>query len=181
MRTLALAAPLVGLLFVACANTPEELPEGRTTTTPHTKFDEIRPTAIVVLKVDAPARDLRQLLRGHLYDELFKKDYSCVKLQSVDKHTLPSGKVDPRKLPYDATFKVKVDTWKPYRGGRYYAASGTATMVHRQGETLLTIKFTNEVFEANVEAGISDDTNAIKLLAARIVRAVPPHPKLSAE
>lgn len=181
MRTLALAAPLAGLLFVACANTPEALPEGRTTTPViHPKYDEIRPSAIVVLKVDAPDRDMRQLLRPELYDQLFKKDYSCPKLQSVDKQ-LANGKIDARKLPYDATFHVKIDSWKPYRGGRYYAATGTATMIHRQGETLLTIRFVDEVFQAKVDAGASDDTGAIKLLAKRIVKWVPPHPRLPAE
>lgn len=172
---------LLSLLAVACNTTQERLPEGKTDVTPHPEFDKIRPTAIAVLKVDAPTRDLREMLRPAMYEGLFRRNYSCLKLQSVDKASHNGDTVDNRELPYDATFKVTVDEWKSVHGGVYYVASGKAVMRHRQGEVLFTIAFTNEVFDAHVEAGASDDTDAIRALAERIAAKVPKRPEPASE
>ena len=48
-------------------------------------------------------------------------------------------------------------------------------------ETLFTVTFTDEVFEAEVDAGVSDDTKATKALAAHILKHVPKRPPAAKE
>ncbi|MHC4958831.1 MAG: hypothetical protein ACYTGN_10700 [Planctomycetota bacterium] len=163
---------VVALLFCACQATTKELPEGQVEYHSHPEFASIDPTAIAVLKVDAPDKDVAEQVRRILYDGLFSKNYSCLKLKSVDDNT-SNGEVDGRALAYDATLKVTVTKWEQVEGGAYYLTSGRATMVHRQGQELWSYTFTDDNFQGEVAAGSADDLDAMRNLARRILTQVP--------
>ena len=170
--------PAIAVLVVCfgCASTNDKLPEGRVSTSPpHPEFESIRPTAIAVLKVKAPDTQLAQGLRLQMYDRLFEARYSCMKLDVVDRNTASDGTLDKR-LEWDATFRVEITAWKAYHGGRYFAASGFARMVHRHGETLWERTFTDHVVDADVKAGKTDITQSIPALAKFILKELPHHP-----
>ena len=179
MKTSAIAA----ILVCACvANKNGKLPEGRAVYQgPHKDFEKLRPTHIAVMKVNAGTRELARRLRKEIYDGLFERNYSCLRLEVVDDHTL-EGVLDKQAVGYDATFELTVSGWKPIRGGRYYIASGEAKMVHRHGEVMWICTFTEVPLEATRMAGKIDISRTIKELAALILKdgkdGFPRHPNI---
>lgn len=179
MKTSAIAA----ILVCACAaNKNGKPPEGRVVYQgPHKDFQKLRPTAIAVMKVDAPTRELARRLRKEIYDKLFERNYSCLRLAAVDAHTT-EGVLDKQAVGYDATFEVTVSGWKSVRGGRDYLASGEAKMIHRHGEVLWTCTFTEVPLESTVMAGKIDISRTIKELATLILKdgkdGFPRHPNV---
>lgn len=178
MRYLATLA----LLAAACAGTPNgDQPKNRADSVPHPDFARIRPNTIALLRVSAPTQELRTKLRREVYDRLFAKRYACLKLQSVDANTGAGGKFDGGTLEWDATFHVHVAAWKPVEKGRYVAATGSARMMHKNGEQLWECKFSNYQFEVDSRAGRMDHTRAIRGLANVIDRELPQRPPLPRE
>lgn len=177
MRTLAIAA----ILVCSCAaNKNRKLPEGRANyPPPHKDFNTIRPTMIAVMKVTAKDVDLARRLRTKIYNKLFKRNYSCLRLSTVDKNTT-DGVINTQKLRYDATFDVTISGWKSARAGRYVVATGEAKMVHRLGEVLWTCSFSDYPLETVVFAGKVDITKTITALAGVILKdgEFPKHPEV---
>ena len=166
----------IATIFVcACAATRnEELPKGRSSAVTHDDFASIRPTVIAVMPVDAPSYKVAHGLRKAIYNRLFPKSYSPMKLNVVDKKSR-DGSIDRKSLGWDAVFRVKVTKWKKYRGGQYIAATGEAEMVHLHGEVLWKATFTDYPLEAEVTASNVDITRTIEELADVITRKVPTH------
>ena len=162
------------ILVCACAATNEELPQGRTSSAKHDDYDTLRPSAIAVMPVEADNSKVRLGLRKAVYNRLFSKKYSCLRLDAVDKHTR-DGVLDKTKLGWDAKFQIKVTGWKKYRGGRYFAATGEAQMIHVSGEVIWKGTFTDYPLEAEVMAGTAKIEKTIEGLASVIVREVPEH------
>ncbi len=175
MKTSAIAA----ILVCACvANKNGKLPEGRASyPPPHKDFNTIRPTAIAVMKVSAKDLDLARRLRKEIYDGLFKRNYSCLRLSAVDENTT-DGVLNKQALGYDATFEVTISGWKSFRGGRYVVATGDAKMIHRHGEVLWMCSFSDYPLEAVVFAGNVDITKTITALTSVILKdgEFPKHP-----
>ena len=174
MRTSAIAA----ILVCACvANKNGKLPEGRASyPPPHKDFNTIRPTAIAVMKVSTQDRDFARRLRREIYEKLFKKNYSCLRMSVVDKNTKDG--VLNKTVAYDATFEVTISGWRSVRAGRYVVATGEAKMIHRHGEVLWMCSFSDYPLEATVLAGNVDTTKTITALAGVILKdgEFPKHP-----
>jgi hypothetical protein len=171
-------AAIVLLALGACNTTPKEPPTGKSSMTPHPEFAKIRPTVIVLMRVHAPRRQIREHLRKEVYDRLFEKGYSCLKLETVDAHTDSGGTFDGTGLDWDATITVNVTDWKPFRGSSRYLAAGGAKMVHQTGEVLWEFSFSDWLFEVESSASETDYSFAMKEMSHLITGELPAHPPL---
>ncbi len=167
----------VVLVLAACKSTPDELPEGLVITNTHPEFDKFRPTAVAVLPVEAPNREVREQLREEMYRGILDKKYSGIKLQSVDAHLDSNGKFDPGDLVYDATLTVNIDTWKPRSGyAGQYVAKGVARMTHKSGELLWECSMPDRAFKVESRAGATEVSMAISEVAKFFLQRLPPAP-----
>jgi len=180
MRWIALA--LTTLALVACQGTgPKDLPEGWIELKQHPEYDAFRPVAVAVLKVDASRAETRDELRRDIYEGLFSKRYSALKLDVVDSHTNSSGVFEGDSLQWDATLKVTIDSWKSLRSGRWIEAGGKATLTHRSGEVLWDCSFGNYPFRVESAGGETDYGVAIKAIALLFLDRLPECPPLPTE
>jgi hypothetical protein len=174
--------PILLLLAAACNSTKQgDPPVGTAKTNPNAEFAKFRPNAIAVLRVDAPNQEMRLKLRRQIYDGLFNKKYACLRLPTVDAHTNSKGEFEGGSLDWDATFKVNVGSWMPIVGGRYYAATGSARMVHRSGELLWERTFASYPFEVEARAGKTHFETAYRAIVDLILRELPERPPIPRE
>jgi hypothetical protein len=167
---------------VGCKGTgSKDLPEGWIELKQHPEFDDFRPVAVAVLKVDAPRADTRDELRRGIYEGLFDKRYSAIKLDVVDSHTNSDGGFEGDSLEWDATMRVRLDTWRSLRSGRWIEAGGTATLTHRSGEVLWDCSFGNYPFRVESAAGSTDYQVAVRAIALLFLDRLPDCPPLPAE
>jgi len=169
MRFLAPAA----LLLAACQST-RELPTGSLVREEHPDYAKFRPVAIAVLRVEAPRGYLRAGARQEIYEGLFKHRYSPLALDVVDAHTESTGEFKPALLDWDATLLVTVKKWSALRGGSYFAADGSARLIHKSGEVLWQLSFQDQAFAS--PSGQSGHEEAARSLARLVVSRMPPLP-----
>jgi len=137
MRLLPLLSAL--LLFApACKSVPEKDPENQITAVVDEEFARFRPVALAVLKVEAPAYQMRnEVRRGTARQLLDRRKYSPIKLDVVDARTDGQGKFTPGSdLEVDATVVVKVTRWVPVRGKSMYRCDAEMVMTHSSGVEL---------------------------------------------
>lgn len=179
MRRLAIPT-LLCCLGAACQST--KVPEGRVRMEPHPDYAKFRPVAIALLPVETPRSDLRDPLRKAAYEELLARRYSPLALAVVDRRVRETGRFDPADIDWDAQLEIRVSGWERVGGGTHVAASATARMVHKSGETLCEVTVERQPFALVTPADGSDPQQAVaRELGALIVRRLPDRPPLPRE
>ncbi len=164
----------LAVLLLAACQAAKDLPTGSLVREEHPDYAKFRPVAIGVLRFEAPRGYLRDETRQEVYQGLFQHRYSPLALDVVDAHTESTGEFKPTLLEWDATLTVSVKKWRALRGGAYFAADGSARLIHKSGEVLWQLSFQDQAFE--VPSGKDGHERAARSLGKLIVSRMPPLP-----
>jgi len=178
MRLLPLLSLLL-LLAPACKSVPEKDPENVITEATDEEFNRFRPVAIAVLKVEAPAHQMRLQLRNLASRQLLdRRKYSPIKFEAIDKRTNANGDFEPGSdLEVDATVAIKVTRWVPMRSKSVYRCDAELVMTHSSGVELYRCTARDAGIDVtDAQDATSDFRNCSNRIVALLIDKLPECP-----
>ena len=178
MRLLSLL-PLFVLLAPACKSMPEKAPENLITVAVDEEFKRFRPVALAVLKVEAPAYQMRDGVRRAASRQLLdRRKYSPIRLDVIDARTDQDGVFKPGSdLAVDATVQIKVLKWVAMRNGSMYRCDADMVITHSSGVELYRCTMRDGGIPVTDTAdAASDFRNSSNAIVTRLIEKLPECP-----
>jgi len=184
MKRFELLLPLLVLVPIGCAATPEKDPQNHVKHATNPEYARFRPVALAVLKSDAPAAGLREQTRKALAQQLLDRlKYSPIRASAVDTHTDSKGVFTPGSdLDVDATVKLSVTHWKPVAGKSMYRCDAHLVMTHTSGVELYRCTLRDGGFKVlDAADGSSDFRHSANQIVTKLIENLPSCPPPPAE
>jgi len=178
MRLLSLL-PLFVLLAPACKTVPEKDPENLITVAVDEEFNRFRPVALAVLKVEAPAYQMRERVRSAAARQLIdRRKYSPIRLDVIDARTDQDGNFKPGSdLEVDATVQIKVLRWVAMRTKSMYRCDADIVITHSSGVELYRCTMRDGGIPVTDSAdATSDFRNCSNLIVTKLIEKLPECP-----
>jgi len=175
MRLLSLL-PLILLLAPACKTVPEKDPEDLITANVDAEFTRFRPVALAVLKVEAPARQMRDQVRRAAQRQLLdRRKYSPIRLDVIDARTDRDGVFKPGSdLEVDATVHVTVLRWVAMKDRSMYRCDADMVITHTSGVELYRCTLRDGGIKVTDLADATNDyRNCSNLIVGKLLEKLP--------
>ena len=184
MKRFELLLPLLVLVPIGCAATPEKDPQNHVTHEANAEFARFRPVALAVLKSDAPAAGMREQTRKALAQQLLnRRKYSPIRFGAVDRRTDSKGVFTAGSdLDVDATVKLTVTHWMPVAGKSVYRCDANLVMTHTSGVELFRCSLRDGGIKVLDSAdGSSDFRHCANQIVTMLIKDLPSCPPPPAE